>query len=126
MLTVSSANSVFYGDVPEPLASQSASDLLPHCKSALMTPCGVSAWTEPPYKDCCAYIRCMDDAALHVSDQDVMLQATGVSWNVQSLECSHSPFLSCPADLVTCLTSLAVDLAREVLSQVWMHLPVEP
>lgn len=118
--------SVFYGDVPEPLATQSSADLLPQSKSSLMTPCGPPAWKEEHYKDCCAYIRCMDDAALHVSDQDGMLQASGVAWNVHTVGASHSPFLSCPADLATCLASLSVDLAREVLSQVWIHLPVEP
>lgn len=126
LLTVSNAMTVFYADVAEPLASRSAASLLPHSKAALMTPGGSPAWKEEAYKDCCAYIRCMDDAALRITDQDSMLEASGIAWTVHTLGTSHSPFLSCPADLATCLTSLSVDLARAVLSQVWIHLPVEP
>ena len=125
MLTVADASSVFYGDVSEPLALQSAADLLPQSKTSLMTPCGVPAWKEDAYKGCCAYIRCMNDAALHIEDQDRMLSASGVAWNIHSLGSSHSPFLSCPDDLVRIISTVAVDLAREVLSQLWVHLPIE-
>ena len=39
--------------------------------------------------------------------QDEMLKASGVDWIVNTLDSSHSPFLSCPAELADCLMGLA-------------------
>lgn len=108
------------------MASKAVAELLPHSKTALLTPCSLPAWQDSFYKDCCAYVRCLDDAALPVSVQDSMLQESGTKWSVHTLNSGHSPFLSCPDDLAKCLMSVAVDFAREILSQIWMQLPVEP
>ena len=104
--------SVFYQDVPQPVASQAAAALLPISKSAFTTPSGPPAWEEPAFKDCCAYIRCNDDAAIPVAVQDILMQGSKIDWKVKSLASGHSPFLSQPANLASCLSDLAAEFAK--------------
>jgi len=42
---------------------------------------------------------CLKDKAIPYMAQKAMIQASGVDWNLGTLECAHSPFLSHPAKL---------------------------
>ena len=104
-MTVLDPEPVFYGDVPDPVASEAVAALQPHAKLAFMTECGMPAWAEPSYSNCCAYIRCSDDKAIPMAVQDSLLSASGVAWEVHTVASGHSPFLSCPADVAGYIVS---------------------
>lgn len=101
-MTVIDPIPVLYNGVPKPLASRAAAALLPHsigihdCKSPTAAP----AWADPEYTGRLAYIRCTEDRCLPVAMQDHLLSASGVTWDIHTLPCGHSPFLSCPVNLV--------------------------
>ena len=107
-MTVVDPIPVLYNNVPEPVALKAAAALLPHsigihgCKSPTPAP----AWADPEYTVRLAYVRCTEDQCLPVAKQDHLLNASGVAWDVHTLSCGHSRFLSCPANLVECLLSI--------------------
>ena len=103
--------SVFYADVPEPVALEACAGLLPHSARSLMTPSTPSAWADPEYSSRRAYIRCSQDKAIPVLAQDMMVQHSGVKWMIEEFDTSHSPFLSRPAELAVCLARLAEKFA---------------
>jgi pimeloyl-ACP methyl ester carboxylesterase len=92
----------FYGDVSESDFARAASLL--HCDepvAAAVTPVGITPGrfgTVPRH-----YIRCTQDCAIPLACQDHMIAtvdgAIGGHTIVRTLESSHSPFLSQPADL---------------------------
>lgn len=102
---------VFYGDVPEPLASEACAGLFPQSKKSFETPSPPSAWADLEYSDRRAYIRCSQDEAIPAFIQDKMVQHSGVKWVVENFDTSHSPFLSRPVELAGCLARLAEDFA---------------
>ena len=44
-------------------------------------------------------MHCLRDKAIPHVAQKMMLQGSGVDWNLGTLDCAHSPFLSHPAEL---------------------------
>jgi len=42
---------------------------------------------------------CLRDKAIPYVAQKMMIQASGVDWNLGTLDCAHSPFLSHSAEL---------------------------
>ena len=109
LLNVKDTISIMCQDVPEPLASQAVAAMRPQSMNALMSPSPASAWADAAYSGRCAYVCCPQDAAIPVFAQDLMLKMSGVDWIIHTMDTGHSPFLSCPADLV----NLAVKLASE-------------
>ncbi len=109
LLTPADPISIFYGDVPEPLASQSAAALLPVSMYVFKTPAPAPAWADAAYSGRCAYLRCSKDAAIPGFLQDLMMNGSGVDWLVYTFETSHSPFLKCPSDVTHCLMTLAAE-----------------
>lgn len=58
------------------------------------------------------YIECVEDQAIHIHLQRVMARRAGCTL-VNSLQTSHSPFMSAPAQLVAHLATIGINDARK-------------
>ncbi|MCJ1471353.1 hypothetical protein MMC07_010001 [Pseudocyphellaria aurata] len=105
--TVLEPRAVFFADVPEPLASKSCADLLPHALKAFRSPISTPAWAGSEFAGRRVYLRCSQDAATPPVVQNKWLQDTEVEWEIIDFDTSHSPFLSRPSELAICLQGLA-------------------
>ena len=103
---------IMYGDVPEYLAADAASALLPLSLHVFTNPSPAPAWADAAYSGCRAYIRCSQDICLPTFVQDMMVEASGVDWIMKTFDTSHSPFLSCPTELADYVIALAVAFAK--------------
>ena len=54
-----------------------------------------------------AFVRCLKDHALPLFLQDMFMEKSGVEWNVENIEASHSPYASKPDELANVLGELA-------------------
>ena len=106
----------FYGDVPEAEFAQAASQL--HCdepNAGALAPSGITPGrfgSVPRH-----YIRCTRDRAVPLTGQDHMIAmvdaAIGGKTTTHTLESSHSPFLSQPANLSKILIDIGVQYLAE-------------
>jgi pimeloyl-ACP methyl ester carboxylesterase len=103
---------IMYGDVPEYLAADAASALLPLSLHVFTNPSPAPAWADAAYSGRRAYIRCSQDICLPTFVQDIMVEASGVDWIKKTFDTSHSPFLSCPTELADYVLALAVAFAK--------------
>lgn len=74
---------------------------------SFMSPISPPAWAGSEYADRRVYIRCLQDAATPLALQNKRLKDTEVDWEIIDFDTSHSPFLSRPNELATCLQGLA-------------------
>lgn len=102
----------FFADVPEPLASKSCADLLPQAMKSFGSPISAPAWADSEYAGGRVYIRCLQDVAAPPALQTKWLKETEVDWETIEFDTSHSPFLSRPNELATCLEGLARKLGE--------------
>ena len=98
---------IMYGDVPEYLAADAASALLPLSLHVFTNPSPAPGWADAAYS-----IRCSQDICLPTFVQDIMVEASGVDWIKKTFDTSHSPFLSCPSKLADYVIELAVAFAK--------------
>lgn len=103
---------VMYGGVPEYLAADAASALLPLSLHVFTNPSPAPAWADAAYSGRRAYIRCSQYICLPTFVQDIMVEASGVDWIKKTFDRSHSPFLSCPSELADYVIALAVAFAK--------------
>jgi pimeloyl-ACP methyl ester carboxylesterase len=106
----------FYGDVPESDFAHAASQL--HCdesNAGALAPSEITPGrfgTVPRH-----YIRCTQDRAIPLTGQDHMIAAVdgaiGGKTTTHTLESSHSPFLSQPANLSKILMDICVQSLAE-------------
>lgn len=75
------------------------SQLKVQSKASLETPSGPPAWKSAAFEGRRAYLFCREDRAIPYAAQKAMIEASGVEWNLGTLDCSHSPFMSKPAEL---------------------------
>ncbi|CAI6333945.1 unnamed protein product [Periconia digitata] len=76
------------------------------------SPCPRASWDSKEYEGSVAFIRTLNDAAIPVSIQQMMLDGSGVKWIVKDIESSHSPQISQPEKLI----SIIVEIAQEFQS----------
>lgn len=107
LLIVPDPRPYFYADVPEPLASKSCADLMPQATQSFLSCLSAPAWAGSEYAGRRVYIRCLQDAAVPSAVQTKWIKDTEVDWEIIDLDTSHSPFLSRPNELATCLEGLA-------------------
>ncbi|KAL8867436.1 MAG: hypothetical protein Q9174_005668 [Haloplaca sp. 1 TL-2023] len=89
----------FYADVPEPLASQATDRVLPQSLRSFNTASGETFYGIPAYDNRRTYLHCNLDQAMPPTAQDAFVANSGVVWDVQKLNTSHSPFYSQPKQL---------------------------
>ncbi|OBT62652.1 hypothetical protein VE03_07530 [Pseudogymnoascus sp. 23342-1-I1] len=95
----SPAGPVFYADVPTPLAATLEASLLPHSMAAFGSAAPAPAWAEAAFAGKIAFLKCLADAALPASLQDLFISKSGVQWLVTEVETSHSPWASKPEEV---------------------------
>lgn len=93
-------DAALWADAPADLARSAAARLRPQAMAPMTAPAARQAWKSTPS----TYIVCAKDEALAPSIQRRMAQRAGavVEW-----DCSHSPMLSRPGELVDLLDGLA-------------------
>lgn len=91
----------FYADVPEPLASEASNQIYGQSLASFNSPSSRPHYGDSVYDNRRVYLHTNLDQALPPFAQDLFVANSGVAWNVQKLDTSHSPFLSEPAKLAT-------------------------
>ncbi|KAF2791057.1 hypothetical protein K505DRAFT_310276 [Melanomma pulvis-pyrius CBS 109.77] len=98
-----------YQDVPADLADVVGVSAMAQGMSSFNSPCPRATWDSDEYKGRVAYIRTVNDAAIPLQVQQMMIDGTGAEWIVKDIESGHSPQISQPEKL----TTLLVDLAKQ-------------
>ncbi|MGX7875805.1 alpha/beta fold hydrolase [Mesorhizobium sp. ORM6] len=112
----------FYADVPEAEFAQAALQL--HCDESNAGALTASAITPARFGTVPRhYIRCAQDRAVPLAGQDHMIAtvdgAIGGKTITHTLESSHSPFLSQPADLSKILVDIGIQSLAERSAEAW-------
>ncbi len=63
------------------------------------TPSPPPAWKDPVFDGRRSYLYCIKDKAIPFIAQKMMIESSGVHWNLGTFDCAHSPFLSHPTEL---------------------------
>ncbi|KAL6721054.1 hypothetical protein ACLMJK_000154 [Lecanora helva] len=92
---------VFYEDVPSPEDSVAISQIRPQARRSMNTPSSQPAWRDAAFDGRRSYLYCLKDKAIPHVAQKAMIEESGVDWDLGTLDCAHSPFLSHPAELST-------------------------
>lgn len=90
---------IFYNDVTQVIAQLAIGELKNQSRNSLETPSGPPAWADSYYDGRRAYAHTLLDNGLPPIAQQIMLQQSGVQWDVQNFNTGHSPFLSEPQRL---------------------------
>jgi hypothetical protein len=96
----------FYNDCNEAISEEACRIIKPHAIKAFKSKVEVTGWKDKAYDGHRAYIRCLQDNAVAIQGQDGMIQASGVEWNIKTLDASHSPFLSVPEELAKVVSEI--------------------
>lgn len=83
----------FYGDVEHP--NEHVEMLKPHSYRTFFSKVTYPAWKSVPR----TYLLCEKDEAIPIHAQKGMVENSGVEWKVESVDASHSPFLSMPEEV---------------------------
>ena len=76
--------------------------------TSFTSPVPRATWDSDAYKGRVAFIRTLNDAAIPLQIQQMMLDGSGADWIVKDIESGHSPQISQPEKL----TAILVDLAK--------------
>ena len=98
--TVSTPYEVFYGDVDPSVAAEFPPLLRPQTLSSFGSPLTGAGWHTIPS----TYVGCTQDQAIPYPAQQAMSARAG---SVVTLETSHSPFVSAPADVAAVVRAAA-------------------
>lgn len=102
-------STLYSPDVPKPLATEAAAALRPMSIKALLdiSAALVTNWADSVYTGCMAYVRCTQAAIVLPEMQDLVVKMSGGKWTIVTMDTSHSPFLSRPAEMAETIVSLA-------------------
>jgi pimeloyl-ACP methyl ester carboxylesterase len=89
----------FYGTCSPEFAAAASARLSPQRAATLKQPATLAAWRERPS----TFIRCLQDRAVTLPMQDALAKRCT---DVLTLDCDHSPFGSCPAELADLLAPM--------------------
>lgn len=76
--------------------------------TSFTSPIPRATWDSNEYQGRVAFIRTLNDAAIPLQVQQMMIDGSGAEWVVKDIESGHSPQISQPEKL----TSILVDLAK--------------
>ncbi|KAJ5766319.1 uncharacterized protein N7511_003935 [Penicillium nucicola] len=106
-LEVNPANpdEVFYNDCSPAQIETAVAALRPHSYKCFHSPCTYAAWKEVPS----TYLYCLQDAAIPLAVQKMMVEVTakGYGMNTETVDASHSPFISQPDGLTAAIRRAA-------------------
>lgn len=75
--------------------------------TSFTSPIPRATWDSDEYQGRVAFIRTLNDAAIPLPVQQMMLDGTGAQWVVKDIESGHSPQISQPENLTAILIELA-------------------
>jgi pimeloyl-ACP methyl ester carboxylesterase len=84
----------FYHDLDPKVAEAAARDIRPFSNQCFSSKSTYAAWKHVPS----TYLFCEKDRAIPLEAQRSMVENSGVQWRTESLNSSHSPFLSMPEE----------------------------
>ncbi|KAK7903746.1 hypothetical protein LTR67_001766 [Exophiala xenobiotica] len=90
IVTAADPDRIFYNDLPEPTKYTSMPNT--HSYQTFHSKVTYPAWKHVPS----TYLFCERDMAIPLHAQKAMVENSGVQWRVDTLDASHSPFLSMP------------------------------
>lgn len=102
---------LLYQDVPKDLMDVVAVSAIAQGMTSFTSPVPRATWDSDVYKGHIAFIQTLNDAAIPLQVQQMMLDGTGVDWIVKDVESGHSPQISQPEKLKTVLIDLAKGFA---------------
>lgn len=100
-LTPKRPGEIFYNDVESP--QQYIDDLKPHSYQTLWSKLTYAGWKHVP----CTYLYCLQDQAIPIHVQKAMVEGSGVEFRTDTLDASHSPFLSFPDEMTKSIRQAA-------------------
>lgn len=74
---------------------------------ALSTKVSAQAWAQRGFSNRLAYVRTTEDRVNPVSLQDSEIQGSGVHWDVVTMQSSHAPYFSHPAELANYIVNFS-------------------
>jgi hypothetical protein len=75
--------------------------------TSFTTPVPRASWDSDDYKRRIAFIRTVNDAAIPLAIQQMMIDGSGAKWIIKDIESGHSPQVSQPEKLAEILVDLA-------------------
>ncbi len=93
---------IFYGDVDESTKKEVIASLKPMNYKSFSSKVTYAGWRDFPV----GYIYCEQDQAIPVEAQKGMVEASKAQFTTESLDASHSPFLSMPEKTARCVRKL--------------------
>ena len=97
----------FFADVVQPLAQKAVDEVRPHSLLSSDSASGQTYYGITAYDNRRTYLHTNQDKALPPAAQDAFVAGSGVKWNVEKLDTSHSPFLSESKQLAAILAANA-------------------
>jgi hypothetical protein len=94
--------------VPAELAGVIAVSAMAQGMTSFTSPVPRASWDSDDYKGRVAFIRTIDDAAIPLAVQQMMLDGTGVKCITKDIESGHSPQISHPEQLAKILMDLTM------------------
>ncbi|KAH7088923.1 Alpha/beta hydrolase fold-1 [Paraphoma chrysanthemicola] len=98
--------SLLYSGVTEVLKEAVAASGVAQGMTSFVTPLPRASWDSDDFKGRVAFIRAVNDPAIPLAVQQMMLDESGVEWIVKDIESGHSPQVSQPAKLAEMLIAL--------------------
>ncbi|KEF51510.1 uncharacterized protein A1O9_12427 [Exophiala aquamarina CBS 119918] len=92
---------VFYKDVENP--EKYVELLKPHSYQTLASKVTYPGWKHVPR----TYLYCEKDMAIPIHAQKGMVESSGVEWRTETVDASHSPFLSVPEEMANSIRRAA-------------------
>ncbi|KAH7068990.1 hypothetical protein BKA63DRAFT_494432 [Paraphoma chrysanthemicola] len=97
---------LLYSGVPKVLEEAVAASAVAQGMTSFVTPLPRASWDSDDFKGRVAFIRTVNDAAIPLAVQQMMLDESGVDWLVEDIESGHSPQVSQPEKLAEMLVAL--------------------
>ncbi|KAH8705407.1 Alpha/beta hydrolase fold-1 [Talaromyces proteolyticus] len=93
-LDVDNPAQVFFIDAPVDKASWAVSELGLQSLESVSSPCPPTAWDSSAFDGRRGYIYSRRDEVIQLFAQEMMINLSGVEWNIKEMDTGHSPHLS--------------------------------
>ena len=97
---------IFYNDLDEAAQKRWAAQLKPFSYKCFYSKLTYVGWRDIPS----TYFYCLQDQAIPIDDQKGMVEGSGVQFRTETLDASHSPFLSMPDKVVAAVRRAAGEM----------------
>ncbi|KAJ5537739.1 hypothetical protein N7494_007218 [Penicillium frequentans] len=104
-VNVADPDKVFYNDCDDVQVEHAVASLRPHSYQSFHSVCTYAAWKHIPS----TYLYCLQDAAIPLAVQKMMVEGTakGFGMGTETVDASHSPFISQPDELTSAIRRAA-------------------